>query len=139
QRRALRREAAAIFRHFAADSPDRDEGPESAWRAADLYAELGEDARALEMYRAFIDRYGGEARGRVPDVERAYAALTRLHAQLNDYRAETRVLVEKSQQKQLPAKTRAAAARKARELRKDRDGRRVAVGKRGTAVLSETR
>lgn len=123
QRRALRREAAAIFRQFIDEAPDRDEAPEAAWQAAELYAELEENARALEMYRRFIDRYAGNARVRITDIEKAYAALTMLHARLGDYRAAARVLVEQSEQKRLPAKTRAAAAQKARELRKDRDGR----------------
>jgi tetratricopeptide (TPR) repeat protein len=123
QRRALRREAAAIFRQFIDEAPDRDEAPEAAWLAAELYAELEENARALEMYRRFIDRYASEAHVRVTDIEKGYAALATLHARLGDYRAAARALVEQSEQKRLPAKTRAAAAHKARELRKDRDGR----------------
>jgi hypothetical protein len=121
KRRALRREAAAIFRQFVDESEAREEAPESAWRAAQLYAELEENTRALEMYRLFVDRYG--ARVRVADLEGAYAALAMLHARLDDYRAEAHVLVEESEQKRIPAKARAAAARKARELRRDRDGR----------------
>jgi tetratricopeptide (TPR) repeat protein len=122
-RRALRREAAAIFRQFVDEAPDRDEAPEAAWRAAELYAELGEHARAVEMYRRSIDRYAAEARVRAADVEKAYAALAMLHARLGDYRAQARVLVEESEQKRLPAQVRGAAARQARELRRDRDGR----------------
>jgi hypothetical protein len=123
QRRALRREAAAIFRQFIDEAPDRDEAPEAAWLAAELYAELEENARAVDMYRRFIDRYASEARVRVTDIEKAYAALATLHARLGDYRAAARALVEQSEQQRLPAKTRAAAAHEARELRKDRDGR----------------
>ena len=121
-RRTLRREVAAIFRHFANEAPDSDAGPESAWRAAELYAELDESARALEMYRRFVDRYREHARVRVADLEQAYAALATLHARLGDYRAQALVLVEASEQKRLPAKARAAAARKARQLRAARDG-----------------
>lgn len=121
ERRALRREAAAIFRHFVNESPARDEAAESTYLAAELYAELAEDTRALEMYRRFIDLYGAETRTRATDLEKAYAALAMLHARLGDYRAEARVLVEESEQKRLSAKAREAAARKARELRKNRE------------------
>ena len=123
QRRARRREAAAILHQSVGESPDRDEAPEAALQAADAYAELDENARAIEMYRVFVDRYGALARVRVADVEKAYAALAMLHARLGDYRGQARVLVEESERKRLPAKARAAAARKARELRTDRDGR----------------
>lgn len=123
ERSALRREAAAIFRHFASESPDRDEGPESAQRAAELYAELGDPARALEMYRVFVDRYAAHDRVRALDLQMAYTELARLHTELGDYRAAARALTEQSEQKRLPAAARAAAARKARQLRKARDGR----------------
>ena len=123
QRRALRREAAAIFRQFVDESPAREEAAESAQLAAELYAELHEDARALEMYRLFVERYGAQTRVRVADLEKAYAALAMLHARLGDYRAAARMYVEESEQKRLSAKARAAAARKARELRRDREGR----------------
>lgn len=123
ERRALRREAAAIFRQFVAESPDRAEAPESARLAADLYGELGEAALALEMYRLFIDRYGSGPGARVIDLELAYTALARLHEQSGDYRASARALYEASERKQLPARARAQAARLARELRADRDGR----------------
>ena len=96
--------------------------PEAARLAAQLYAELDENSRALEMYRRFIDRYGAEARVRVADVEGAYAALTRIYARLADYAAQARLLVEESEQTRLPGKTRAAAAQKARQLRRARDG-----------------
>ena len=127
QRRALRREAAAIFRVFVEETPDREEAPESARLAAELYAELEEHARALEMYRVFVDRYAGVDRVRIADVEKAYAALAMLHARLGHYRAQALVLVEESKQKRLPAKVRASAALKARELRADRDGRGLAA------------
>jgi tetratricopeptide (TPR) repeat protein len=123
ERRRLRREAAAIFRQFVDEAPARDEAPEAARLAAELYLELDETARALEMYRRFVENYRGEARVSVAELEKAYAALARLHARLGDYRAQALVLVEESEQKRLPAKARAAAARKARELRMDRDGR----------------
>lgn len=122
QRRALRREAAATFRQFVLEGPDRDEAPASTLRAAELYVELDQHALALEMYRRFVDRYGRD-RASAPDLERAYAELVRLHARLGDYRAAARALFEQSEHKRLPAQVRAAAARKARELRKDRDGR----------------
>jgi hypothetical protein len=122
-RRALRREAAAIFRQFVAEAPARDEAPEAARLAAELYAELAQPALALEMYRSFIDHYGGDAHVSVADLERAYTALATLHAQLGDYRAQARVFVEESERKQLSPKTRTEAARKARQLRLDRDGR----------------
>jgi hypothetical protein len=123
ERAALRREAAAAFRHFVLESPDRDEAPEATLRAAELYVELDQHALALELYRRFVDRYGGSDRARAPALEKAYAELARLHAVVGDYRAAAGVLSEQSHQKRLPAQARAAAARAARELRKDRDGR----------------
>jgi hypothetical protein len=58
----------------------------------------------------------------VKDVAGAYAALAMLHAELGDYRAEARLLAEQGGQTRLPARIRAAAARKAQELRKHREG-----------------
>jgi SAM-dependent methyltransferase len=123
ERRKLRREAAAIFRHFVLEAEARDEAPEAARLAAELYTVLEEHSRALDMYRFFLDHYGKDARVRPADLEKAYAALASLHARLGDHRARARVLFEQSEEQRLPAKARAAAARKARELRKDRDGR----------------
>ena len=123
QRRTLRREAAASFRQFVLESPDRDEAPEATLRAAELYVELDQHALALQMYRLFLDRYGRSAHASAKDLEMSYAELVRLHARLGDYRAAARALVEQSEHERLPTKVRAAAARKARELRKDRDGR----------------
>lgn len=125
ERRALRREAAAIFRHFINEGPDRDEAPEATRLAAEIYAELGESARAIEMYRVFVERYAGKTGVRVSEIEQAYAALAMLQARIGDYRAAARTFVEQSEQKRLSAKTRAAAARRAGELRKERDGRGV--------------
>lgn len=125
ERRALRREAAALFRQFVTEAPARQEAPEAARLAADLYAELGEDTRAVEMYRRFLDVYGGQAR--LVDVETAYQQLATRLARLGDYAAEARLLVAESEQSRLPDKTRAAAAQKARELRRDRDGPSRAV------------
>jgi hypothetical protein len=145
ERRTKRREAAAIFREFVDETPLRDDAPESALIAAGLYAELAEEARAIEMYRLFVDRYGNEATlstlekgapkasppvakdpkqyaSRVADLERAYAALAKLHAATGDYRAAARVLAEESERKRLPRKARAQAAQAARDLRADRDG-----------------
>lgn len=123
ERLALRREAAASFRQFVQESPDRDEAPEATLRAAELYVELDQHALALEMYRRFVGLYGGSDRAPAADLQRAYAELARLHARLGDYRAAARALIEQSEQKRLPANMRAAAARKARDLRKDRDAR----------------
>lgn len=123
ERSALRREAAASFRQFVLEAPDRDEAPDATLRAAELYAELDQRALALEMYRRFVDRYGSGDGAHAPDLERAYAELVMLHTQLGDYRAAARALIEQSKQKRLPATLRAAAGRKARELRRDRDAR----------------
>ena len=123
ERRALRREAAAIFRQFIHEGPDRDEAPEAARSAAEIYAELGESAWASEMYRVFLERYAGKAGVRVAETEKAYAALAMMQARSGDYRAAARTYAEESGEKKISAKTRAAAERRARELRKDRDGR----------------
>lgn len=127
ERRERRRRAAAIFRQFVAESPDRDEAPEAARVAAELYAELGADLLACETYRLFLDRYGTHARVSGLQLEHAYAALAGLYAHIGDYRAEARLLAEESGRTSLPSKVRAAAARKARDLRADRGGRDAAV------------
>lgn len=127
ERRERRRRAAAIFRQFVTEAPDRDEAPEAARVAAELYAELGADLLACEMYRLFLDRYGTHARVSGLELERAYAALAGLYAHIGDYRTQARLLGEESKRTQLPSKVRAAAARKARELRADRGGRDAAA------------
>ncbi len=58
----LWREAAGMYEAALQAAPARDEAPEAAMNAAYAYKQVGEFAKAIELYNKFISEYGSEER-----------------------------------------------------------------------------
>lgn len=139
ERRRILREGAAELAHTRDAAPYRDMAPDAAVAAARGYAELGDYARAIELYRVFFDKYGtepalaalekGNAREKPPvkaDPQRyadrlallrdAYAGLELQYFATSDYRNAALTLLEESGQKRLRKDERIEAARRAVKL-----------------------
>ncbi len=55
-------EAAALYEAALSAAPGRDEAPEAAMNAAYAYKQVGDFAKAIELYNKFINEYGNEER-----------------------------------------------------------------------------
>ncbi|MFO0663106.1 MAG: tetratricopeptide repeat protein [Polyangiaceae bacterium] len=58
----LWREAGGLYEAALSAAPARDEAPEAAMNAAYAYKQVGEVAKAIELYNKFISEYGNEDR-----------------------------------------------------------------------------
>lgn len=58
----LWREAGGLYEAALSAAPGRDEAPEAAMNAAYAYKQVGEVAKAIELYNKFINEYGNEDR-----------------------------------------------------------------------------